>query len=280
MLRLCFAEEWDIDFIRWTSNLLRDSLADQTVGIVAQTERPGAMLASIWRPHPFPDGLPVILVSNENWRVFAPHAPLSRYAAVLSVCRPTEACRFIPISYARAHFDLPVAALRLVRASLLKLQKQKFCCFVVSNAVGELGTKRIEIARSIHAWKPIESAGRIGNNVGYLAPRGLDFLSWIAQYRYMICPENSDAPGYITEKPFQAWFASTVPIYAGGALSDLNGESIVDASRSDVIERIAQLESDSNLYERTRRADIGLEALSSDQFNRQFRDLARELDDT
>jgi hypothetical protein len=277
MLRLCFAEELDVDFIRWTSNLLRNLSADRTVALVGQSEGADAMLASIWRPHAFPAGIPVILVSNENWRVFAPHAALSRYAAVLGICEPPEPCNFIRFPYAAAHFDLPIAALRLIRAALLRAPKTKFCCFVASNGVGELGQARRLLAQRLHAWKGVDSAGRIDNNVGYLAPRGLEFLSWIAQYRYMLCLENSRAPGYITEKPYQAWLSGSVPIYDGGCLQQLNSEAIVDASQADLQEVLARLEAEPAHYERKRHADIGLALLSTDEFENRFRAFVRQF---
>jgi hypothetical protein len=88
MLRICYAEEKDRDFIRWTSNLLRSFLDDGRVGIVRARDRPDLMLASIWRPHRFPAGVPVALVSNENWQVYPPHFRLRRYKAVIGVCPP------------------------------------------------------------------------------------------------------------------------------------------------------------------------------------------------
>ena len=34
-------------------------------------------------------------------------------------------------------------------------------------------------------------------------------------YRYMICFENAFAPGYVTEKPLDAWILGCVPLWAG-----------------------------------------------------------------
>jgi len=45
---------------------------------------------------------------------------------------------------------------------------------------------------------------------------------FIRQYKFNICPENSNSPGYVTEKIFQAIEAGCIPIYWG---SDNNPES-------------------------------------------------------
>ena len=43
-------------------------------------------------------------------------------------------------------------------------------------------------------------------------PRKRDVLS---HYRFSICYENAVFPGYITEKPFDCWFAGCIPVYLG-----------------------------------------------------------------
>lgn len=43
-------------------------------------------------------------------------------------------------------------------------------------------------------------------------PRKRDVLS---QYKFSICYENAVFPGYITEKPFDCWFAGCIPVYLG-----------------------------------------------------------------
>lgn len=70
----------------------------------------------------------------------------------------------------------------------MKVEKTKFCCFVISNDVdGDLSNRRIELFQNINKWKTVDSAGGVLNNTGYKAPRGIDFLRWMSQYRYMIC---------------------------------------------------------------------------------------------
>ncbi len=240
-------------------------------------ERPDLLVASVWRKHKFPYGVPVLLISNENWNLFPPHAPLSRYAGVLGLYPPPEPCRFIEYPYAAVHFDGSLDSLYSIRTHLLKSEKSKFCCFVASASVGDLAHERQRVFKSINEWQHVDSAGGVLNNVGYRAPRGLEFLEWISQYKYMICIENSSAPGYITEKPFQSWFAGTVPIYTGGSAASLNHQAFVDAASPDLLVTLAKMESNPDLYNSTRFAPLTDARLSLDAFEGEFGSFLREL---
>src|SRR5262245_30513368 len=101
-VRIGYGEEWDSDFIRWTGNLLRGLRERQAVTLVRQQENPDLLLAGVWRPHLF-TAVPCALVSNENWSLFPPPGPLSRYHAVLGIMPPPQPCNFISYPYAAAH---------------------------------------------------------------------------------------------------------------------------------------------------------------------------------
>ena len=70
--------------------------------------------------------------------------------------------------------------------------RPKFCAFVVSNKVDSCG-----------AWK---------NNVGGAVS---DKHSFLQNYKFSLCFENSAHKGYVTEKLIQAFAAGCVPIYWG-----------------------------------------------------------------
>ena len=275
-MKICFTEEGDTDFIRWTCNLFRTFLQEESIRFVRQTDSPDAMIASIWRKHEFPRSLPVILISNENWSLFKPHAPLRNYKAVLGLYPPSEPCRFIEFPYAAVHLDVPVEQLYQHRKELLKEKKTRFCCFVASGTIGDLAAERVTLFQRIDQWKRVHSAGRVLNNVNYLAPRGVDFLPWISKFRFMICLENTKEPNYITEKPFQPWFAGTIPIYDGGCVDQLNQQAIVNASSGDVLQQLNALEADPDLYEAKRTADLCESPLSLAPFEQQFRKFMAE----
>jgi alpha(1,3/1,4) fucosyltransferase len=171
------------------------------------------------------------------------------------------------------YYDCPVEQLYEVREELLKSPREKFCCFVTSNdRYGNIVERREEIFRLIHGWRHVDSAGADFNNTGYLAPKGPEFLRWISQYRFMICPENSKTLGYITEKALQAWLAGTIPIYDGGSLEGLNSEAFVSAS-GNYLEEIQALEMDPDLFLRKQRAELYRERPSLKAFEEQFREV-------
>jgi hypothetical protein len=265
MLKICYAEERDRDFIRWTGNLLRSFLATGRVAVVRQKDKPDLMLSSIWRPHEFPRGVPVVLVSNENWQVYPPHFALRRYRAVIGVCPPphyywgdgaSEPLPFIQYPYEAVHFDQPIDELYAQRAERLRAPKTGFCCFVVSNTVGGMAERRQQVFQQVNAWQRVDSAGALLNNTGYRAPRGAAFLDWIARYKFMICIENSQAPGYLTEKALQASLAGTMPIYEGAGIALFDRDAVLDAAAPDFFEQLQRLDADGGEYERRRQLEL------------------------
>jgi hypothetical protein len=276
MIRFAFIEEFDVEFRRVVTNLLRTFIKEGSVKLVSQADCPDFLIAGVWRPHPFPSDIPVVLISNENWANFPPPFPAGLYHAVLGIFPPPldfgRCSHFIQYPFEAVYHDCPVEQLYEMREELLKSPREKFCCFVTSNDLyGDVVERREEIFREIHAWQHVDSAGANFNNTGYLAPKGLDFLRWISQYRFMICPENSHTEGYITEKALQAWIAGAVPIYDGGSLEGLHSEAFVSAS-GNYLEEIQALEMNPALYISKQRAELYRERPSLKGFEARFRE--------
>jgi hypothetical protein len=98
-------------------------------------------------------------------------------------------------------------------------KKNKFCSFIVSNP-GNL--KRNEAFVAINTYKPVDSAGRLYNNIGPQIFAGLGGgggehkkLAFLEDYKFSITYENRRARGYTTEKLLHAKAAGCVPIYWG-----------------------------------------------------------------
>ena len=91
--------------------------------------------------------------------------------------------------------------------------KDKLCCMVASNPGDGL---RKEMFDSISKFCHVDSSGRYLHNDDSLktefGDRKTDYLS---RYCLNICPENTDAPGYVTEKIFESISCGCVPIYWG-----------------------------------------------------------------
>lgn len=98
-------------------------------------------------------------------------------------------------------------------------RKTKFCAFVVTNPCNPV---RNEAFHSLNRYKPVDSAGRLFNNVGDQIFAGLgggggelkkhEFLK---QYKFCLAYENASSQGYTTEKLLHAKVAGCIPIYWG-----------------------------------------------------------------
>lgn len=142
-------------------------------------------------------------------------------------------------------------------------KKQYFTCFLVSNGCeGENwhnhkpfdGSKaRIRIFHKLSLYKRVESGGKYLNNIGRVIS-GEETAQFLSQCKFVIAYENQSYDGYITEKPFQAYFAGAVPIYysSPSAVQDINKKAIIyagDFSTEDsLVEYIKKVDSDDDLY--------------------------------
>lgn len=130
-----------------------------------------------------------------------------------------------------------------------ELLKRKFCSFVYSN------TKASEIRDllyyKISEYKPIESGGLHLNNIG---GRVNDKLKFESEHKFSIACENSQHPGYSTEKIVEAFAARTVPIYWGDPeiKKIFNPKSFICVSDFNDFDRliyeIERIDNDDHLY--------------------------------
>ncbi len=116
-------------------------------------------------------------------------------------------------------------------------ERNKFCAFIVSNPMNQI---RNNAFHTINAYKPVDSAGRLYNNVGPELFAGAGGgggerrkLEFLKDYQYVITYENQRAPGYITEKILHAKAAGAVPIYWGAEdiAGDFDERGFINANR-------------------------------------------------
>jgi hypothetical protein len=81
----------------------------------------------------------------------------------------------------------------------------------------------------MHAIEALNQAGRI-DIFGTAARNQIQFPYKIAEnYKFIMCFENDIYPGYVTEKPFEAYIAGAIPLYYGlDSFGYLNSKSIVN----------------------------------------------------
>lgn len=132
---------------------------------------------------------------------------------------------------------------------------RKFCSFLVKNPGCHV---RNNFFFELSRYKPVASGGPLYNNIGGVIPGGdkavenkFDFIN---QYKFNICFENSQHPGYTTEKLYDALVARTVPIYWGSATValDFNPKSFLNwhdfGNFDDLIEEVIRIDNDQEEY--------------------------------
>lgn len=127
-----------------------------------------------------------------------------------------ESVKYYYLPYAPIHYDME--QIKRWHDKNVKRPKTKFCCFVSSgNGQGEGYPLRNNFFEFVNGkYKRVDSAGGNLNNMnGYRAPHGDAYIDWVADYKFMICFENSQGAGYLSEKIFTPYAAGTIPIYWG-----------------------------------------------------------------
>lgn len=143
----------------------------------------------------------------------------------------------------------------------LPQNKKYFTCFLVTNGGSEEyefngAHKRNRLFHLLSLYKPVVSGGKHLNNIGGPIPRDKDkTLEWLSQCKFTIAYENDTTyPGYVTEKPFQAWDAGTIPIYDAhpAGLVDMNKKALIYAgdfaTEDELVEYIKKVDNDDKLY--------------------------------
>lgn len=126
--------------------------------------------------------------------------------------------------------------------------KTKFCCFIVSNPNCEI---RNNFFHSLSKYKHIDSAGALYNNIGGNIENKREFIK---QYKFVIAFENSNYPGYVTEKIFEPLLEDCVPIYWGTELvnKDFNTKRFINYNDfenfDDMIQHILAVDSNDEAY--------------------------------
>ena len=125
-------------------------------------------------------------------------------------------------------------------------KRTNFCAFVVSNPSCTFRNRAFE---ALHAYQHVTSGGALYNNIGgqldlKYAGGGCGDVSkyhCFEKHRFTLSFENSQAPGYVTEKLLHAKMAGCVPLYWGDAdVAEFVPNSFVNLSRAVDTDSIVQ----------------------------------------
>lgn len=131
--------------------------------------------------------------------------------------------------------DSTEADIRRICAGLrypeIKTDRQ-FCCQVSSH---DLNGIRGKIIRQLSEIGSVSCAGKFNHNDDSLqSVFGDDKDKYLKSFIFNVCPENSDATGYVTEKVFEAVRAGCIPLYWGAGANPepeiLNKDAMIIAS--------------------------------------------------
>ena len=91
---------------------------------------------------------------------------------------------------------------------------RKFCCMVSSH--DNYSGNRVKLFNSLSTISTVDSGGKLLNNTTDLWKiYNDDKNSFLKNYKFNICVENSNRSGYVTEKIFQSIVAGCLPVYWG-----------------------------------------------------------------
>ncbi len=141
---------------------------------------------------------------------------------------------------------LPISSVTEVHPEWIS-RKSKFCAFVVSNPTQPM---RNTAFQWLSQYKPVDSAGRLFNNIGDVIFAGLgggggERKKWefLKDYKFSLTYENASASGYTTEKMLHAKAAGCIPIYWGDPKveRDFDTAGFIDAREVSTKEELIQL---------------------------------------
>ena len=131
---------------------------------------------------------------------------------------------------------------------------REFCCMVASNSADGL---RDDMFNAVSPIAHVDSAGKYLHNDDSLVTKFADNKQeYLKNYYFNICPENTSAYGYTTEKLFEAILCGCIPIYWGAEFADkavINEDAVIRWLREDngesAIRQIKELYANQKLLE-------------------------------
>lgn len=175
----------------------------------------------------------------------------------------------VKMTYADRCFWIPLAAQSKYDEMINKklddesLLNREFCSFIYSqSSLGEGAKLRTKFCEKLQKeYKFVACPGAVLHNVDApeLSAR-FDVANWhkkieyLSRFKFNIAFENSDGPGYITEKLIDCYLAGVVPIYWGSCddLSPFPKESMICAfdypDLDTLIARVKEVDKNDELY--------------------------------
>jgi hypothetical protein len=133
-------------------------------------------------------------------------------------------------------------------------KREKFCSYIATNP----GVNRRTFVDQLSSqYKRVDCGGKHLNNIGGAIPPGTNASGKIdhnKQYKFAIAFENTQYPGYVTEKICDVYKSGCIPIYWGtpDIITDFNPSTFINANDfpdlDALIDHIRRVDCDDALY--------------------------------
>ena len=160
----------------------------------------------------------------------------------------------------------------------LQSKREKFCSYIATQP-GFENNRQTFVEQLSTKYKRVDCGGKHLNNIGGAVPPGANASGKIEhnkQYKFAIAFENTQYPGYVTEKICDAYKSGCIPIYWGtpDVVQDFNPSTFINANDfldfDELIEHIRRVDCDDELY-----ASYFKEPILSDAWMHVFADPSR-----
>jgi hypothetical protein len=130
--------------------------------------------------------------------------------------------------------------------------REKFCSLIARH--DENGIRK-KIVNTLNPIETVDCAGKLFNNTARLQTEfANNKVKFLENYKFNICPENTNQENYTTEKLFESFAAGCIPIYWGSAQKPepniFKPSSIIffDDFKNTLSEDVERLHKDPKLY--------------------------------
>ena len=131
----------------------------------------------------------------------------------------------------------------LMKKRKIQLSRKKFCC----SFIGKSYPMRLHALEELSKISAVDVFGQSVRNVRKFPGKDA------GKYKFCLCFENDVYPGYVTEKPLEAYIAGTVPLYFGYDIEGyLNPKAMINlldfADLSEWSNYVQEVHSNNKLY--------------------------------
>lgn len=155
---------------------------------------------------------------------------------------------YLAIPFIYLYIDQFVRLQNTLNVPKVPFSEKKFCLFTSRNFFNDNKAKIID---QITMYGDVDSIQDYPEIKGKSCYHSQELLNLYSQYKFVICFENSNNEGYITEKIFNVFLAGSIPIYNGSPDigNYLNTDSMLLFEDDKFLKKLNLIKSDKIIYE-------------------------------